>query len=330
MNKINTTNLSVVIVNYNGQKYMAKLLSSLTNQTYKHCEIIIVDNASSDGSVEFIKNNYPQCKVIQLKENVGFAKGNNIGIDEAGGKFILLMNNDTWVEEDFLQKMINFYEKNNFDVVAPYEATYEGVKKDPYITTIDMLGHPIYIKHNNKRSGFYLSGVCLMFSKELYNITGGLDSNFFMYFEEIDWFWRLNLLGKSFSYVPDVFIYHKGAGSTGGGINYHHFLWRNQNTLQMLLKNYSWVNLVWVLPIYILQNIIEIIFFLIILKPKISYSYIGGWTFNIKNLRITLRKRRWVQENRVKSDKYIISKMYLGPAKLKHLLSFISIKRGHY
>jgi len=178
----------------------------------------------------------------------------------------------------------------------------------------------------DEKPPFYLSGVCLFFSKKLYFKTKGMDNNFFMYFEEVDWFWRLNLLNKKFSYVKDAYIYHYGSGSTGKGIKYLLFLWRNQNTLQMLLKNYEWFNLLWILPIYIIQNIIEIIFFLIILRPKIAFSYLEGWAFNIKNFSRTMKKRKWVQKNRLNSDWTIIKKMYFGFGKINHLINFYIVK----
>src|SRR4030042_5307912 len=107
-------------------------------------------------------------------------------------------------------------------------------------------------------SSFYLSGVCLFFTKKFYWQTKGLDDDFFMYGEDWDWFWRLRLFDKKIFQINGLKVYHAGAGSTGSGIKYLSFLWRNQNSLQMLLKNYRWFNLLWVLPIYFIQNIFEI------------------------------------------------------------------------
>jgi hypothetical protein len=319
--------ISIIIVNYNGEKWLKKLFDSLTMQTYQNFEIIFVDNASVDNSIKFISANYndQRIKVIKSNKNLGFAGGNNLGINNCLGKYILLLNNDTWVKDDFLYKIYNFYIGNNFDVIAPYEQDYED-KKDfsKYSLTIDFFGHPVYLRGEYKKN-FYLSGVCLFFLKKIYEESLGLDNNFFMYFEETDWFWRLNLLNKKFSYVNNLFVYHAGAGSTGGGIKYNSFLWRNQNTLQMLLKNYKWFNLLWVLPIYIIQNIFEISFFLLIFKPKISYSYIQGWWFNIKNIKKIVKKREWIKNNRLVGDCEIMRNMYIGFGKLNHLLSFLKL-----
>ncbi len=318
--------VSVIIVNFNGQKWLKKCLDSLLDQTYNNFEIIFVDNNSSDDSIEFLEKNYQdkRIKIIKNEKNLGFAGGNNVGIKEAKGDYILFLNNDTWVGEGFLENLWQQYRNLNIDVLGPDECSYDGSQDQDMSMVIDILGHPMWLYKKYNKS-FYLSGFCLFFSKDLYLNTKGLDNNFFMYFEETDWFWRLNLLGKKFKKVSDIKVYHAGSGSTGSGIKYLSFLWRNQNTLQMLLKNYSAITLIFILPIYILQNIIEMIFFLVILKPKISLSYLQGWYFNIKYLRRTLAERKWVQNNRRINDLEVMKKMYIGSAKFKHLLEFFKL-----
>jgi len=290
--------------------------------------VIFVDNNSVDDSIKFLEEKYQDLldiKIVKNDNNLGFAEGNNIGINNAKGEFILLLNNDTWVDSDFLEKILFFYENNTFDLVAPYENDYKNENKKIYNVRIDLLGHPIYGHSSTSDKNFYLSGVCLLFRKELYISTRGLDSGFFMYFEENDWFWRLSLLKKTFIYVPGLYVHHAGAGTTGSGVKYNSFLWRNQNCLQMLLKNYKWFNLLWVLPVYILQNLFEILYFLFVLKPRVAFTYIEGWYFNLKNIKTILKKRKWVQENRLVGDWEIIRKMYIGFAKLHHLINFLKI-----
>lgn len=314
--------VSIILVNWNGEKWLGKCLESLVKQTYRNYEIILVDNASDDESVKFVNQNYSKVKIIKSEKNLGFAGGNNLGIDNAKGEFILLINTDTWIEPDFLTRIIRFYNEHDYDVISPREASYNGKKRLQYSMLTDLFGHSFGILNSNAQS-FYLSGVCLLFSKKLYRETKGLDNNFFMYCEEVDWFWRLRLLKKKFTYVDNIFVYHAGAGSTGKGIKYNIFLWRNQNTLQMILKNYSLVNLIWVLPLYFTQNIFEIVFFLLISKPRIAYTYVEGWTFNVKKLKRIFNERKWVQENRLIDDFTIMKKMYFGSGKLRHLINYI-------
>ena len=319
--------LSIIIVNYNGLKYLKKCLDSIFEQTYKDLEIVLVDNCSTDTSVEFIKNNYPSIKIVMSQKNLGFASGNNLGIKSSKGELVMLLNNDTWMDQDFLEKLTKFYDENDYDVVAPLENDYQNSNKPIYIIKIDPFGHPIYISNpKDFDNQFYLSGVCLLFKRKLYNETGGLDNDFFMYFEEIDWFWRLHLLNKKIGVDKTLYIHHFGSGTTGSGIKYSSFLWRNQNTLQMLLKNYSWYNLTWVLPVYFIQNFIEIIFFILDFKPNISFAYIKGWLFNIKNIRNIIKERTQIQKIRVVGDRLILKKMYFGSAKIKHFINFYGNK----
>ncbi len=325
-----TSTVSIIIVNWNGLKWLKKLLDSVCNQTYKNYEVIFVDNLSSDKSVEYVKANYPNVRIIQNDRNAGFAGGNNLGISHAKGKLIMLLNTDTWLEKGFLQKLVDEKIQKKLDVIAPQEADYYTKQhRVPYITRIDSFGHPIFItKSVNRAKSFYLSGVCLLFSKEIYEETGGLDSSFFMYCEEVDWFWRLLLLRCAFDYAENIYVYHVGGGSSAKGMNDKVFRWRNENTLRMLLKNYKSVSLMIVLPIYFLIGFFEIIFFCIILKPKFAKTYIEGWNKTFNDRQEILVNRKYIQHIRQIGDFQILKIMYIGTAKIHHLRSYIKRKRN--
>ena len=314
--------ISVIIVNWNGQQWLRQCLDSLIEQTYKHIEIIVVDNGSLDGSVDFIRSQYPSVKQVLNNTNMGFAGGNHSGISKAEGKLVLLLNTDAWVEPELTEELVKEKNLRNLDVIGPLEADYwSKVKHEPYSTHIDLLGHPVYLTPPHPtRPSFYLTGACLLFEKSLYEATGGFDSNFFMYCEEVDWFWRLNLSGKTFDYSHKVFVYHASAGSNGKMLDAKTFLWRNQNTLQMLLKNYSLSSLAWVLPLYFAQNSIEMLLFFIQCKVTIAFTYVMGWGFCLSNLPGILRRRMLIQRDRARGDKAIMSRMYIGAGKWVHLM----------
>lgn len=317
--------ISIILVNWNGRKWLSGCLGSLCSQTYQDREIFFVDNGSTDGSVEFVRKNFPEVKIVESEKNLGFAGGNNLGVRSAKGNLLLFLNTDVWLESDFLERLVDFYEKEKLDVAAPLEADYEGNRRKPYVTQIDPFGYFIYPtqeKHKQKGS-FYLTGVCLLVSKKLYEKSGGFDEDFFMYCEEVDWFWRLQMQGKRVAYAENIFVNHAGSGSAGTGIKYQTFLWRNQNMLQMLLKNYAWYNLLWVLPVYLLQNFIEAVVFLVFAKPKIALSYFQAWWFNIRNIGKTSEKRKRIQERRKKGDVFVMQKMYWGSAKINHFISYL-------
>lgn len=323
---IGSKRISVITVNWNGRKWLKRYLDSVFSQTYKNIEVIVVDNASSDGSVNFVKKNYPKTKIIQNRKNYGLAKATNIGVKKSTAELILFINNDTWFEKDFIEKLINFYSQNNYAVLSAREERYFSKEKFKCNTTIDPTGSPAYYvpTYSRPEKIFYLT-VCFLCSKQDYVDSKGVDSDFFMYYEDVDWFWRLTLMGKKFAVAKNCVIHHAGAGSTGEGIKYNFFLWRNQNTLQSLIKNYSTPSLLLVLPFYLLQNLFEILFFLCTLKPKIASTYPQGWYFNLKYMKRTLRKRQWVQKQRTVNDFLILRKMYFGFGKLLLLKDYLKI-----
>jgi GT2 family glycosyltransferase len=310
--------ISIIIVNFNGGDYLISCIESLLNQNYQNYEIIIVDNNSSDNSISLIKGNFDdrRVKILLEKKNHGFAKANNLGINISNGELILLLNNDTYVENDFLIKMLSFYNEHNYDVIGPMEYSYDKKLKLDFYNTFDLIGYPYLSK--NLKSEMYLVGFCLLFSKEFYLKTRGFDNSFFMYFEETDWFWRIKLLGYRFAKAKDINVYH--AGNVQKNINFKSLEWKNKNNLVMLIKNYSFFTNLFIIPLFLIINIFEMIFFILVLKPKISFYYFISWIEVIKDIKSILRDRAWVQKNRVINDLVILRHVYFGFSKLQHLL----------
>lgn len=314
--------VTVILVNWNGKKWLKKCLTSLASQSYSSIEIVLIDNGSLDGSVEFVAKNFSFVRIVRNNKNLGYPTAANIGVDVSKGKYLLLINTDTWVDKNFIEGLIKFYKKNKFSVISPVVKNYKD-SSVVHLPNIDITGSPAYflpITRSDKL--FYLSS-CYFCLKSEYKSTLGFDDNYFAYYEDVDWFWRLNLLKKKFSYAPGIFVYHAGAGVIGNGIKYKMFLYRNQNALQTLLKNYLFLTLIFIIPLYVVQNLIEILFFLLLLKPRIAYSYIEGWIFNIKNLKKIMKKREWIQKRRKVNDWEIMKKMYWGPAKLRMLINYV-------
>lgn len=314
--------VSAIIVNYNGRQWLQRCLDSLIGQTYKELEIIVVDNASTDDSIDYIRTHYPQVVLVLSDDNSGFANGVNQGIASARGQDILLFNTDAWVEYDFVEKLNQERRDRQLDLIAPNENNYENTIHQRFSTTLDVIGYPA--RRPPVRDSLYLQGVCMLFSAELYRETGGLDNDYFMYYEETDWCWRLQLFGKHIAYSNSLFIHHAGSGTTGKNINRNAFLWRNQNCLQTLLKNLRWYNLVWILPLYLVQNIIDCVGLVLVGKFDIATTYPSGLQFNIKLLPKTLEKRRHIQQRRIKKEREILSLLYFGSGRIQHLIR----KRG--
>lgn len=321
--------ISIIIVNWNWKKWLQKCLDSLISQTYKNLEIIIVDNKSTDDSVEYIHKNYPQVNVVLSEKNGGFAYWNNLWIKNAKGEYILMLNNDTWVSSDFVESMYQKFQLYSCDILAPTEGAYSGdIPEMKTILTIDIFGYPILIKDKSNNlvtdKNLFVSWACILFRKDYYQKTLGMDNEFFMYFEETDWMWRINIFWWKILKLYDVYFYHAGWGSSvSRRLSADKFLWRNENTLQMLLKNYSLWMLIFVLPIYFLINFIEAIIFLCIGKFSIAFTYISWPVSVFRKLNRVFKNRKVIQNMRKKNDLYILSKMYFWFAKINHLFQFI-------
>lgn len=321
--------ITVVVLNHNGISFLQKCFESIFQQTYPHLEVILVDNASQDNSIQFVSKQFPKVKIIHNKVGLGFAGGNMVGVKAATSKKVLLVSNDTWLPTDLISLLNKYYETNDYEVVAPYQGGYDGTVTDPTSSLIDPFGHHIYL--DGRSRSFYLTGVCLFFEKEFYLKTQGMDEDFFLYVEDVDWFWRIQLFGYSFEYVPNTFIFHHGAGSSGGAVNQllkpAIFMYRNRNTLATLLKNYAMPTLLIVLPIYLIIILAELLFFIIIRKKEVVAAYLASFRGIFNQLPSIWGKRKWIQKHRVISDLEILKRMYKKPAKLLHLLQFYGKKR---
>jgi hypothetical protein len=230
--------LSIIIVNYNVKEFLQNLIHSIekasTNLTK---EIIIIDNASDDGSVEFIKEKFPQIKLIANQINLGFGKANNIGLKHATGKYILLINPDTLVAEDTFEKMIKFFESNKnvglagCKILNPDGSLQLACRRSfpgPWTSFTKVTGlstlfpkskifaryNLTYLDENKSYEVDAISGSFMMMRKEVYEKVGGFDEQFFMYGEDLDLCYRIQKAGYKVFYVHSTQIIHYKGEST--------------------------------------------------------------------------------------------------------------------
>jgi len=224
---------SIIIVNWNGLRHLPKCLSSLFNQTYQDFSVIMVDNGSTDDSLNFVQENYPQVEIIANQKNLGFAQANNLGIKKALAnpktKYAVLLNNDTEVKADWLEQLIKTAEEKKDAGLVTSKILYFD-RRD----IIDSTGDYYYqgsLKivprgHGQKDSGQYdQAEECLaacaasaLYKREVLEqaeINGDfLDNDFFAYIEDQDLSLRARLLGWRCFYQPSSVIYHKVSATT--------------------------------------------------------------------------------------------------------------------
>jgi hypothetical protein len=230
--------LSIIIVNYNVKEFLQNLIHSIEKASLNLTkEIIIVDNASDDGSVEFIKEKFPQIKLIANQLNLGFGKANNIALKQAIGKYILLINPDTLVAEDTFKKMIKFFEQNiqvglaGCKILNPDGTLQLACRRSfpgPWTSFTKVTGlssvfprskifaryNLTYLDENKSYEVDAISGSFMMMRKEVYEKVGGFDEQFFMYGEDLDLCYRIQKEGFKVFYVHSTQIIHYKGEST--------------------------------------------------------------------------------------------------------------------
>ena len=248
-----TKKVAVVILNWNGKKFLQQLLPTLIHHTPSDVDIVVGDNASSDGSVEFLQQQFPQIKIIQNDKNYGFAEGYNRVLSQVDADYFVLLNSDVEVTDNWIYpvvdlmesdksiaicqpKLLSFYERDTFE----YAGGAGGY--------IDKYGYPFCrgrmfttLEKNNGQYNdaceiFWATGAAMFVKAEVWKQLGGLDGDFFAHMEEIDLCWRTLLSGRQIYVVPQSHVYHLGGGSLDASNPRKTYL-NFRNNLLMLHKN---------------------------------------------------------------------------------------------
>ena len=232
--------VSIIIVNYNGLELLKKCLMSLSKIQFTNYEIILVDNNSSDNSVNYITKNFPQIILIKLDENKGFAEPNNIASKIAKGKYLLFLNNDTIVTENFLTELLNVIKNNEKVAICQSLLLKPGGEIDSCGDFIDPLG-VVYSSKTIPKTEQEISsakGACMLIRKVIFDELNGFDEKFFVSFEDVDICWRAWILGYRVLVIPTSTVFHSG-GSTikkiKSEIAFHGF----KNQLAMKVTNFE-------------------------------------------------------------------------------------------
>ena len=332
--------VSIITVSYNGKKHLKEFLLSLRKLKYPKFELILVDNNSSDDSVEFVKKYHKWVKLIQNKENLGFVGGNNIGIKKAQGKYIVLLNNDTKVEPNWLKELIKPLEENQKIAVTTSKVKLYRNKNllNSAGIVVDIYGFGLSrglpagkkferdIGQYNKREEIFSGyGAAMAFKKDLIKKIGYFNHDYEMYYEEIDFCWRARLAGYEILYVPSSVVYHKFRGSDSQFSRKMRY-YVERNRLRTLLQNYSSLMLLKTIPMYLLLKTMESIFYISTGQFEKSKCLAGGIAYNILNIKKIFKQRKYTQKKiRKVSDKEIIK--YMKPYSIE-LRLFLSGRRN--
>lgn len=268
--------LSVVILNYNGLAYLQQFLSGVVRHSAPY-EVVVVDNASTDGSVAFISKNHPEVKLMRFEENYGFSGGYNEAIRLIESEYIVLLNSDVEVTSNWIPPVLELMESDT-ELAAAQPKILDFKKKTHFEYAgggggyLDTLAFPFCRgrvfhtieedrqQYDDVRDVFWASGSALFVRREAYLKAGGLDEDFFAHMEEIDLCWRLWNLGYRVVVCPQSSIYHVGGGTLDKSHPRKTYL-NFRNGLSLMLKNEPGPQLVWKLPLRMILDWLAAIHF---------------------------------------------------------------------
>ncbi|MBX3255460.1 MAG: glycosyltransferase family 2 protein [Chitinophagaceae bacterium] len=299
--------VAVVILNWNGKKFLEQFLSSVIASTYPALKIIVADNGSTDDSVAFLKTHYPAVIVLQNKTNEGFAKGYNTALKQVEAAYSILLNSDVEVTPGWIEPVIDLMERNkSIGACQPKIRSWHDKRMFEYAGAsggwIDRFGYAFCRgrvfnvleedkgQYEDAGPVFWASGCALFVRTAVYHELNGLDEYFFAHQEEIDLCWRMQLSGHVVFVCPQSTVYHVGGGSLPQGSPRKVFL-NYRNSLIMLTKNYTLREKLWKLPARLVLDGISVLppllkgdwkYMAAVLKAHFSYY---SWLFSKKDRR---------------------------------------------
>lgn len=287
--------VSAIFPNYNGQKEIVSCLDSLGKLSYpqQKLEIIMIDNASTDSSIEVVKKRFPKVKIVSLKKNLGFAKAVNKGLQKASGDYLFVINNDITFARNFLTALVNFMEKNSKIGIIGGKIYYQkpknkllftGLKFNSWLGSIQRLPYPNQIKESE-----WIQGCAMLIKRKVIEKIGLFDPAFFFSFEDLDFCHRARRAGFKIMYFPKAVAWHKeGATIDKQGLRKKATeLYKGK--FRYIFKNCS-------LPQIITSTLFQFLLVVPVRKlivknpPFFVRSMVAGFFYNLKLLPATLKK----------------------------------------
>ena len=334
---------AVVILNWNGKKFLEKFLPGIIRHSYPLAEIIIADNASSDDSLAFLDNNHPEIRIIRLDQNFGFAGGYNLALKQVEAENYILLNSDIEVTEGWIAPVLDLMQADpSIAACQPKIRSYFDRDKFEYAGAaggyIDKYGYPFcrgrLFQSIEKDEGqydratevFWATGACMFVKADVFHKLGGFDDDFFAHMEEIDFCWRAKNQGYKIMFCPDSTIYHIGGGTLPKNNSRKTYL-NIRNNIIMLYKNLEPERLTRVLAARLLLDYAAALKFLVDGGYKDMTAVIQAHWYFWRNLSRLRKKREKIPHLKV-------SQIYWGNIVLQHYLqrkkSFLQLDSSRF
>lgn len=302
-------NIAIVILNWNGKQLLEKFLPTVISHS-EDARIILADNASSDDSINLVRNNFPNVEIIENKSNGGFAKGYNDALKHVDSEFYLLLNSDVEVSHNWLTPLLKAMENPKVAGCQPKVLAYSNkthfehagaaggfIDKNYFPFCRGRLFDDIEVdegQYDNEVEVFWATGACLLIRSELFHKAEGFDETFFAHMEEIDLCWRIKKWGYTFLAIPSSTVYHVGGGTlpySSPKKIYYNF----RNNLFMIVKNHE--GLLFPKLVYrMLLDGIAAVMFLLKGQFKAFFSVFNAHMALYKNLGKLLTKRKSIKK----------------------------------
>lgn len=277
------TRISVVVLNFNGKRYLDSCLSALASQTYEDFEVIVVDNGSTDGSTEHLDAHFPWVTVVKNVKNLGFAGGTNAGIRHAEGKYILTLNNDTRVDRRFLECLIEPMLSSRDVGMCASKMLFPDGRINSAGMCLSRSGaawdrgmfEPDLGQYDSQEEVFGPCAGAALYREEMLDEIGLFDEDFFLYMEDVDLAFRGRLAGWRCIYVPQAGVYHHHGGTAGFRSDISVY-YGNRNVIWYAVKDFPIGLLITSLPFILARNLAVIPYYTlrgqsrVILKSKLD------------------------------------------------------------
>ncbi len=322
-------NTALVILNYNGVKFLKRFLPSVIEHSSNDAEIWVADNCSTDGSIELLEEEFKDVKIIQNETNGGFATGYNVALRQIKADYYILLNSDIEVTANWINPVIKLMESDNtIGACQPKIRSYSQKEKFEYAGAsggyIDKYGYPFCRgrifqslenddgQYDNPTEVFWATGACMFVRADIFKQLSGFDDDFFAHMEEIDFCWRMKSIGNKVMVCPSSMVYHVGGGTLPVGSARKTYL-NFRNNFVLLYKN---------LPSKSLFSVIIVRLFLDGLAG-IKFLLQGGFSDFIAVIRAHLyfyRNWKHIREKRKETIRNNVSKIYGGNIVVDHYL----------
>ncbi|MCD7735950.1 MAG: glycosyltransferase family 2 protein [Lachnospiraceae bacterium] len=260
---------TIVIPNLNGMEFLGPCLDSLMQQSRQDFSVILVDNGSQDGSVEFVETHYPEVILRQFEQNEGFCRAVNEGIRMADTPYVILLNNDTICDESFVEEMVRAIETTGaFSCAAKLVRMYEPERMDNAGDFYCALGWAFALgkgkpaeRYDRQREIFSSCAAAAIYRRDVFDSIGLFDEVHFAYLEDTDVAYRARIAGYRNYYAPKAIVRHVGSATSGSVYNDFKIRYSSRNNIYMIYKNMPWLQILLNFPFLLAGFLIKMVFF---------------------------------------------------------------------